>query len=59
MVLAEGMVLNTEKTKIMLITTRQKRLCIDENNLLFSYNDIGLQVTSGGKILGVYVDKNL
>ena len=59
MVSAKGMVLNTEKTKIMLITTRQKRLCIDENNLPFSYNDIGLQVTSGGKILDVYVDKNL
>ena len=28
-----GMVLNTEKTKIMLITTLQKRLYVNENNL--------------------------
>ena len=54
-----GMVLNTEKTKIMLITTRQKRLYVNENNLKLSYNNIDLQVTSGDKILGVYIDKNL
>ena len=54
-----GMVLNTEKTKIMLITTRQKRLYVNENNLTLSYNNIDLQVTSGDKILGVYIDKNL
>ena len=54
-----GMVLNTEKTKIMLITTRQKRLYVNENNLTVSYNNIDLQVTSGDKILGVYIDKNL
>ena len=53
------MVLNTEKTKIMLITTRHKRLYLNENNLTLSYNNIDLQVTSGDKILGVYIDKNL
>ena len=54
-----GMVLNTEKTKILPITTRQKRLYIDESNFTLSYNNIDLQVTSGDKILGVYIDKNL
>ena len=44
------MVLNTEKTKIMLITTRQKRLYIDENNLTLSYNNINLQ---GGESRGL------
>ena len=45
------MVLNTEKTKIMLITTRQKRLYVNENNLTLSYNNIDLQVTSVIKFL--------
>ena len=54
-----GMLLNTDKTKVMLITTRQKRLHINENILSLSYNDLELQITTGDKILGVNIDENL
>ena len=54
-----GMLLNTDKTKVMLITTRQKQLHINENILSFSYNDVELQITTGDKILGVNIDVNL
>ena len=53
------MLLNTEKTKVMIITTRQKRMHINENILSLSYNDVELQVTTGDKILGVNIDENL
>ena len=54
-----GMLLNTDKTKVMLITTRQKRIHINENILSFSYNDVELQITTEGKKLGVNIDENL
>ena len=54
-----GMLLNTDKTKVMIITTRQKRLHLDENILTLSYNDTELQITTGDKILGVNIDENL
>ena len=53
-----GMVFNTEKTKVMLIKTWQKRLHIDENHLTLSYDTIELQITTCDKILGVYIDEN-
>ena len=53
-----GMLLNTEKTKVMLITTRQKRITLDVSLLSLSYNEIDLQLTTGDKILGVYIDEN-
>ena len=53
------MLLNTEKTKIMITTTRQKRLYIDESNLSLSYNDVDLEITTGDKILGINIDANL
>ena len=53
------MLLNTDKTKVMIITTRQKRLHINENILTLLYNDAELQITTGDKILGVNIDENL
>ena len=53
-----GMLLNTEKTKVMLITTRQRRIRLDASLLLLSYNEIDLQLTTGDKILGVYIEEN-
>ena len=53
------MLLNAEKTKIMLITTRQKRIKLHEDLFNLTYNDINLQLTTGDKILGVNVDQNL
>ena len=56
-----GMLLNTDKTKLMLSTTRQKRVRLDENlfTLTYMYNDIILQLTTGDKILGMNAEQNL
>ena len=53
-----GMLLNTGKTKVMLITTRQRRIRLDASLLSLSYNEIDLQLTTGDKILGVYIEEN-
>ena len=52
------MLLNTEKTKVMLITTRQKRSTLDVSLLSLSYYEIDMQLTTGDKVLGVYIDEN-
>ena len=56
-----GMVLNTLKTKVMLITSRQKRNDLHEGDLSRKYIDIEIKMTTSDKILGVYVlpDENL
>ena len=53
------MVLNTLKTKVMLITNRQKRNNLYESALSLKYNDIDIKMTTSDKILGVHVDENL
>ena len=53
------MVLNAEKIKMMLITTRQKRVRLNEKLFCLTYNDIDLQLTTGDKIFGVNIDQNL
>ena len=42
----------------MLITTRQRRIRLDASLLSLSYNEIDLQLTTGEKILGVYIEEN-
>ena len=54
-----GMLLNTEKTKVMVITTRQRKLNINVNILSLSYNNVELEVTIGDKILGVNMNEHL
>lgn len=54
-----GMVINLSKTKVMLVTTRQKRNTLINDKLHITLNDVELKVLSGDKILGVYVDNNL
>ena len=54
-----GMVLNTDKTKVMLITSRQKRLTLQNPGLSFRYSDIDIKMTPSEKILGVHVVDNL
>ena len=54
-----GILLNAEKTKVMLITTRQRRLHIDESILSLTYNDTNLHITTGDKMLGVNIEENL
>ena len=50
-----GIVLNTEKTNIMLIATRQKWLRIHGNYFTFSYENIDLQIPAGNTIFGVSI----
>ena len=54
-----GMVLNTDKTKVMLITSRQKRPSMQNPVLSLTYSDIDIKMTHADKILGVHVDDNL
>ena len=54
-----GMVLNTLQTKVMFITSRQKRNNLYESVLSLKYNDIDIKMTTSDKILGVHVDENL
>ncbi|MES9905404.1 MAG: reverse transcriptase family protein [Sedimenticola sp.] len=54
-----GMLLNTAKTKVMLITTRQKRNVMANDNLSLMYKDDNLQMTMHDKVLGVHVNNNL
>ena len=50
------MLLNTGKTKVMLISARQRRIRLDASLLSLSYNEIDLQLTTGVKIHGVYIE---
>ena len=56
---SNGMVLNSAKTKVMLITTCQKRQRLASSNLHLKYSDESLKMISNDKILGVFVDNNL
>ena len=53
------MVINAAKTKVLLITTPQKRSHLKDNNLSLHYKDVNLELTTGDKILGVYINENL
>ena len=54
-----GMLLNTAKTKVMIITTVQKRLHLNNNYLHLTYNDDTLKTVETEKVLGVHIDNNL
>ena len=54
-----GMTLNTQKTKMMLLATRQKCLHIDESIFVLNYDNTRLQATSVDKILGIDIEQNL
>ena len=53
------MFLNTDKTKMMLITSREKRLSMQNTVLSLTYSDIDIKMTHAEKIFGVHVDDNL
>ena len=57
--LENGMIINVDKTKLMLISSRQKRKCMKDNKLAIVYDNFELQLTSCGKVLGVHIDDNL
>ena len=54
-----GMLLNTDKTKVMLITTSQKRLHLHDYVLNQAYNSDILKNVNDDKVLGVIIDNNL
>ena len=53
------MVINTDKTKVMLITSRQKRQSSQHDNLILKMNEVDLKLSSNEKILGIIIDENL
>ena len=59
MVQRNGLLLNTDETKVMLITSRQKRSQMSDNTLTLTYNNLDLKLTHGEKVLGVNIDENL
>ena len=54
-----GMLINTAKTKVMLLTTPQKRILLNKYMLLLTLNNEKLTVVSSDKILGIHIDNNL
>ncbi|MCG8034833.1 MAG: hypothetical protein JAZ03_22035 [Candidatus Thiodiazotropha taylori] len=54
-----GMVVNTEKTKLMLITTSQRRQRMENEGLSLKYTNDALGTVGHEKVLGVFVDHNL
>ena len=57
--LENGMLINSEKTKLMLISSRQKRNNMTDDNLTLAYDNFDVQVTRYEKNLGVHIDENL
>ena len=53
------MVMNTDKTKVMLITSRQKRYNLKNSDLSLNFKGADLKPTSNEKVLGVHTDENL
>ena len=53
------MVINTEISKVMLITSRQKRHNIQNSVPSLRYDDNDIKMSACNKILGVYADENL
>ena len=54
-----GIVLNIDKTKFMLITSWQKRTVLNDAVLNLQYNDMDISMTICDKILGIHVDDNV
>ena len=56
-----GMLINTNttKTKVMLITTHQKRTCLINGQLSLHLNDDELDMITNDKVLGIVIDNNL
>ena len=56
---SNGMILNSSKTKVMFVTTNQKRKRLNRQNLDLNFQNEPLNMISSDKILGVFVDNNL
>ena len=53
------MILNSSKTKVMLVTANKKWQRLSNDNLDLKFNNESLNMISNDKILGVFVDNNL
>ena len=54
--LENGMIINIDKTKLILISSRQKSKRMKDNNkLAIEYDNFDLQLTSCKKVLGVHI----
>ena len=53
------MPINTTKTKVMLITTHQKRTSLINGQLSLHLNDSELNMITHNKVLGIVIDNNL
>ena len=53
------MIINSFKTKVMLVTTNQKRQRLENEKLDLEFNDKTLNTISKDKNLAVFVNKNL
>ena len=54
-----GMIINTDKTKVMFITSQQKRCYLNDASFHLKCNNIDLKLTKGDKILGANINENL
>ena len=54
-----GMLINTTKTKVILITTHQKRTSLINGQLSLNLNDDRLNMITNDKVLGIVLDNNL
>ena len=54
-----GMLINTAKTKVMLITTHQKRTSLINGQLSLHLNNDELNMITNDKVLGIIIDNNL
>ena len=54
-----GMILNSSKTKVLLVTTTQKRQRLHNETLDLKFNNESVNMISNDKILCIYVDNNL
>ena len=52
------MLINTDKTKVMFITSRQKRCNLNDDSFHLKCNNIDLKLSKGDKILGANIDEN-
>ena len=53
------MVINTDKTKVMLITSRQKRYHLQIGDLQLNLNNSDLKLSSKEKVLGIQIEDTL
>ena len=54
-----GMVLNTDKTKVLLVTTPHKRAKLSDNRLNLTFKSVQLKSSAGERLLGVHINENL